>query len=57
MTNKENYFPHGTPIEEINSTLYTDHGFLASPDTLEGKIIEEAYKRIVEKEKGLEPPF
>ena len=57
MSDKENYFPENTPIEDINNTLYTDYGFLASPNALGDDLFKEAYEYIEEQENGLEPPF
>ena len=57
MSDKENYFPPNTPIEEINNTLYTDYSFLASQDALGDDLFKEAYKYIDEQENGFEPPF
>ncbi len=57
MTNKEQYFPEGTDIDTINSTLYTDYSFLATPSDTESHKTQ-----LTDKEQGqvkalLNPPF
>ncbi len=57
MSDKENYFPSGASIDEINDTLYTDHGFLRHLSSVEVENINKQYKHITEEESSLEPPF
>jgi len=54
MSDKENYFPPNATVEQINDTLYTDYGFLSSPNDLGDDLFDEAYKHIAEEENGLE---
>ena len=57
MSDRENYFPQNTPIEQINDTLYTDYGFLSPYGAIESNIMTEPYKHIPKEEEMLEPPF
>ena len=57
MSDKENYFRNGTSIEDINDTLYTDHGFLSDWDALQDDLNNIEHNDKGEEEIPLDPPF
>ena len=57
MSDKESYFPENTDIDTINNTLYTDHGFLDTTNSLESHKTHSPAQCIGKQENSLEPPF
>jgi len=57
MSDKENYFPPNTSIEQINDTMYTDHGFLTTPNDTESNEVLLTDKEQAQAKALLNPPF
>jgi hypothetical protein len=59
MSDKHNYFPTHSSIEDINASLYTDYSFMdkMEPMHLEVKETEQEKKDIKEARATQQPPF